>query len=230
MRARLVVLAMAACLPLAACSTVERGTAAPSDAGSPVTIDSTSRISRLLLLAPVATCSGCDGSFMTEPADVTVRPVEIMDYVADWKDYEVSLVPKDDETDTLVKDLAAWHEHLQQNEPLPQALQARLEALGQARIGHAGQGRPGVLVVHSHVRYLTPADWALYFMIVGMPNQFKKLSERNTSVALYDPWRGRLLWEAFFNCSPMPSMPLHRCIMGQLEKMPAAARGSPPPH
>jgi hypothetical protein len=224
MRAALAATWIAAWALLAGCSTVERGTAAPSDAVSPVTIESAARLDQVLLLAPVTTCSACGESSFTGSPEVTVDPAALAGYLRDWKDYEVTLVPEDAGTNTLVTDLAAWHEHLQNSEPIPPPLQARLEALIRARAGHAAADTTGVLVIHSHIRYLSATDMTLYFMIVGMPNMFKKMFERNTSIALYDPRRGELLWASFFRAEPSLYQSLQQFILREMENLPAAAQ------
>jgi hypothetical protein len=229
MRATLAATWIAAFALLAACSTVERGTAAPSDADSPVTIESAARLGQMLLLVPVATCSACGESSFTGSPDVTVDPTAIAGYLRDWKDYEVALVPEDAETNALVTDLAAWHEHLEKSEPMPPPLQARLEALTRARAGHTAADTAGVLVIHSHIRLVSATDMTLYFMIVGMPNMFKKMFERNTSIALYDPRRGELLWASFFHAEPNQFQSLQQYILREMENLPAAARHADAP-
>jgi hypothetical protein len=224
MRAVLIALLITACTLSAGCSTVERGAAAPSDAASPVTIESAARLDRVLLLAPVASCSACGKSSFMGASDVTVDPTAIEDYLRDWKDYDVTLVPEDAGTDTLVTDLAAWHEHQERSEPVPPPLQARLEALLRARTGPTGADTTGVLVIHSHVRFVSATDMTLNFMIVGMPNMYKKMFERNTSIALYDPRRGELLWASFFNAMPDQFRSLQQYILHEMENLPAAAR------
>ena len=229
MRAALAAWSLTVCVILAGCSTVEKGAAAPSDATSPITIESAARLNQVLLLVPVTTCSACgDSSFEGSP-DVTVDPTAIAGYLRDWKDYEVTLVPEDVETHILVTDLAAWHEHLEETEPMPPPLQARLEALIETRVGHAAADTTGVLVIHSHIRFVSATDMALTFMFVGMPNMYKKLFERNTSIALYEARRGELLWMTFFNAMPDARNSLQDGILKEMENLPAAARQLDPP-
>jgi hypothetical protein len=224
MRASLAAMWIAACALLAACSTVERGSAAPSDAASPVTIGSAAGLDQILLLVPVTSCSACGESSFMGPSDMTVDPAGIAGYLRDWKDYQVALVPEDVETNALVTDLAAWHEHLEESEPTPPALRARLEALIEARAAHTAADTTGVLVIHSRIRLVSTTDMTLYFMLVGMPNVFKKMFERNTSIALYDPRRGELLWASFFRAEPNQFQSLQQFILREMENLPAAAR------
>ena len=229
MRAALAAWSLAVCVILAGCSTVEQGAAAPSDATSPITIESAARLNQVLLLAPVATCSACGESSIAGGADMALDPQAIASYLRDWKDYEVTFVAKDSDTDNLVIDLATWHEHLQQSEPVPPPLQKRLAALTQARAGPAADGVSGVMIIHSHRRFLSATDVALNLMVVGMPNMYKKLFERNTSIALYEARRGELLWMTFFNAMPDAQYRLQDGILGEMENLPAAARQLDPP-
>ena len=229
MRAALAATWIAACALLAGCSTVERGTAAPSDAASPVTIGSAARLDQILLLVPVTSCSACGESSFMGSSDVSVDPTGIAGYLRDWKDYQVTLVPEDVETNALVTDLAAWHEHLEDSEPTPPPLRARLEALIEARAAHAAADTTAVLVIHSHIRFVSATDMTLYFMLVGMPSMFKKMFERNTSIALYDPRRGELLWASFFHAEPNQFQSLQQHILREMENLPAAARQTDSP-
>lgn len=216
-----------AVLSLAGCSTVERGSATEQPAPA-VRIDSAARVSRLLLVPPLVSRENCTG-WLAEGGtnDPGIDEGKIASWLADWKDYAVTTAPRSTDSDGLVADLAKWHQQLSRNEPLPDALRARLRSWADAN-GGLGEST-ALLLIRSHQRCLTTTDLTLYFMIVGMPRYWTLMFERNTSVALYDASSGTLLWMAFFSAMPTGEPALQARVLAELENMPAASVARPAP-
>jgi hypothetical protein len=161
------------------------------------------------------------------PNDPTVDVGAIAAWLTDWKDYAVTTAARSADSDRLVADLASWHQQLDRDAPLPEALRAQLHAWGSANGGLAES--TALLLIRSHQRCVTATDFTLYFMVVGMPRFWKILFERNTSIALYDAASGKLLWMAFFNATPTGEPALQQRLLAELENLPAASAGLPAP-
>jgi len=224
---RLLAALVLAAMSLAGCSSIERGSAAEQSAPA-VRIDSAARVSRLLLVPPLVSRENCSGP-MAEGGtnDPNIDASTIANWLADWKDYAVTIAPRSAESDQLVADLATWHQQLSRSEPLPDELRTRLHAWGDANGGLADS--TALLLIRSHQRCMTATDLTLYFMIVGMPRFWTMMFERNTSVALYDANSGSLLWMAFFHTTPTGLPALQPQLMRELENLPSASVARPAP-